>query len=197
MCRVEYPAGRRLWMWDGGDSSNWGKERARYCLCSGSSPTQQAKPAGRDKAFGIAQHWMDRLGVTAACGTCARNRSLLRGSRLTNWRHGRTALRRNPRRGWCLPRTRLRLAAGAATRLAPPMKTTTRRSLRRAWRVMTWPLAGHIVFALGIGFACGIAATRYPEVMTPTYAAILGTVLLYPVMVIMWWRLHPSGGRRR
>ncbi len=62
---------------------------------------------------------------------------------------------------------------------------------------MTWPLAGHIVFALGIGFACEIAATRYPEVMTPTYAAILGTVLLYPVMVIMWWRLHPFGGRRR
>jgi hypothetical protein len=62
---------------------------------------------------------------------------------------------------------------------------------------MTWPLAGHIVFALGIGFACGIVATCYPEVMAPPYAAILGTVVLYPVMVIMWWRLDPLGGRRR
>jgi len=53
------------------------------------------------------------------------------------------------------------------------------------------------VFALGIGFACGIAAIGYPEVMTPTYAVILGTVFLYPVIVVMWWRLHPRGGWRR
>jgi hypothetical protein len=33
--------------------------------------------------------------------------------------------------------------------------------------------------------------------MAPPYAAILGTVVLYPVMVAMWWHLHPPGGRRR
>jgi hypothetical protein len=61
---------------------------------------------------------------------------------------------------------------------------------------MTWPLAGHVVFALGTGFACGIVATHYPEVITPTYAAILGTVALYPLMVAVWWHLHPLGGKR-
>ena len=39
-------------MWDGGESSNRDK-RARYRFRSGSSPTQQPKPTGRDKAFGL------------------------------------------------------------------------------------------------------------------------------------------------
>ena len=60
---------------------------------------------------------------------------------------------------------------------------------------MTWPLAGHVVFALGTGFACGIAATHYPDVIAPPYAAILGTVALYPVMVVMWRHLDSSGRR--
>jgi type VI protein secretion system component VasF len=75
------------------------------------------------------------------------------------------------------------LATDAAAGLAPPMKTTTRRSLRRAWRVPTWPLAAHIVFALGTGFACAVVATNYPQVMAPRYAAVFGVVVLYPAMV--------------
>ena len=72
-----------------------------------------------------------------------------------------------------------------------------RRSLRRAWRVMTWPLSGHVALALATGLACGIAASRYPDVIEPPYAAILGTLILYPVTVAMWWHLNPPGGRGR
>jgi hypothetical protein len=61
---------------------------------------------------------------------------------------------------------------------------------------MTWPLAGHIVFALGMGLGCGAVAAHHPQVIGPPYAAILGAIVLYPTMVVMWWRLHPPGGRR-
>jgi len=43
------------------------------------------------------------------------------------------------------------------------MKTRARRRrLRRLWRVMTWPLSGHIALALGSGLAFGIADAHYP-----------------------------------
>jgi hypothetical protein len=77
------------------------------------------------------------------------------------------------------------------------MRRTTRRSLRRAWRAMTWPLSGHIVFALATGLACGIAAARYPDVISPPYAALVGTLVVYPAMVGMWWRLQRPGGNDR
>jgi hypothetical protein len=74
---------------------------------------------------------------------------------------------------------------------------TVRRSLRRAWQMITWTLSGHIIFALATGIVCGIAAVRYPEVISPPYAAILGALVVYPVMVAMWWRLHRPGGSGR
>ena len=112
MSGVEYPAGRRLRMWDGGESSNRNKERAGHRFRSGSAPTQPRKPAGHDKAFSIAAHWMDHLGVTSACGTCARNRSCLRGSRLTDRWNGLAALRRDSRSRCFLSCTPRSLAAG-------------------------------------------------------------------------------------
>ena len=72
---------------------------------------------------------------------------------------------------------------------------TMRRSLRRAWRVMTWPLSGHLTLALGTGLACGIAAAHYPNVISSPYAAILGALVVYPAMVATWWYLNPPGGR--
>src|SRR5580693_4585228 len=74
---------------------------------------------------------------------------------------------------------------------------TVRRSLRRAWQMITWTLSGHIIFALATGITCGIVAARYPEVILPPYAAMLGTLVVYPVMVAMWWRLHRPGGSSR
>jgi hypothetical protein len=51
--------------------------------------------------------------------------------------------------------------------------------------VMTWPLAGHIVFAIGTGFACAVLVTSYPVVISPQYAALFGTFILYPAMVAL------------
>ena len=65
-----------------------------------------------------------------------------------------------------------------------------RRSLRRAWRVMTWPLTGHVALALATGLACGIATAHCPMVISPPYATIIGTLVVYPAMVALWWRLH-------
>ena len=76
------------------------------------------------------------------------------------------------------------------------MSPKRRRSLRRAWRVMTWPLSGHVALALATGLACGTVVSHYPDVIEPSYAAILGTVILYPLMVAAWWRLHSPGGRK-
>ena len=56
------------------------------------------------------------------------------------------------------------------------MKATTRRSLRRVWRVMSWPLPSHLAFALATGLASGVAAAHYPDVISAPYAAILGTL---------------------
>ena len=79
------------------------------------------------------------------------------------------------------------------------MRRTTRRSLRQAWRTMTRPLSGHIVFALATGLACGTAVARYPDViaLAPPYAALVDTLIVYPAMVGMWWRLHRPGGNHR
>ena len=62
--------------------------------------------------------------------------------------------------------------------------------------MMTWPLSGHLVFALGTGLASGATAAHYPDVISPPYAAILGTLVLYPLMLVIWWRLHRLGRKR-
>ena len=182
---------------NGGESSNSDQERAGYRSRSGSSPSHQPSPAGDDKAFGVAPNWPDCLGATAAYRTGAYNRCGLRCSRRTVRRHRRAALCRDLWSSGCLSRTRCCLATDTAAGLAPPMKTATRRSLRRAWRVLTWPLAGHIVFALGTGFACAVVSSNYVQVMAPPFAAIFGVFVLYPVMVVVWWNLHRPGGGRR
>jgi hypothetical protein len=66
---------------------------------------------------------------------------------------------------------------------------TRRRSLRRVW-LMTWPLSGHIALALGTGLALGIADAHYATVISPPCAVIVGTLVVYPAMVAMWWRVN-------
>jgi hypothetical protein len=63
--------------------------------------------------------------------------------------------------------------------------------------VITWPLSGHIALALATGLACGIAATGYRDVISPSHAAIIGTLVVYPAMVGILWRLHRPGGSDR
>ncbi|MGA8613456.1 MAG: hypothetical protein WB760_17490 [Xanthobacteraceae bacterium] len=77
------------------------------------------------------------------------------------------------------------------------MRNTTRHSLQRAWRMVTWPLSGHIALALATGLACGLAAAGYPDVVSPPYAAIVGTLAVHPAMVGMWRHLHWPGGKGR
>ena len=57
-------------------------------------------------------------------------------------------------------------------------------------------MSGHIALALATGLACGLAAAGYPDVVSPSYAAIVGTLAVYPAMVGMWRHLHWPGGER-
>ncbi len=77
------------------------------------------------------------------------------------------------------------------------MRRTTRRSLRRAWQIATWPLSGHIALALATGLVCWTLVSRYLDISAaaPAYAALLGALVVYPAMVAAWWRLNPTGGR--
>jgi hypothetical protein len=71
------------------------------------------------------------------------------------------------------------------------MKATTRRSLRRAWYLAgNWQVPAHIGLALGMGLTTGIIAQRYPSLITPLAAVIIGTFILYPLMLTVWWRLN-------
>ena len=67
-----------------------------------------------------------------------------------------------------------------------------RRAWRRVWNAVIWPLPIHIAFALAAGLACGIAASRCPDVIQSPGAAILGTLVLYPAMVVAWRLVNRS-----
>jgi hypothetical protein len=59
---------------------------------------------------------------------------------------------------------------------------------------MTWPLSGHLALGLATGLTCGIAASRYPDVIEPPYAAVkrrsqnleAETVMIKPVTDLRW-----------
>lgn len=61
--------------------------------------------------------------------------------------------------------------------------------------MVTWPLSSHIVFALATGLVCGIAARAWPDVIAPPYAAIVGTLMVYPLLVLIWRRLNLPWGK--
>lgn len=71
------------------------------------------------------------------------------------------------------------------------MKATTKRSVRRAWHLAaSWQVPAHIGLALGMGLVCGIVAQHYyPSTISPFIAVFIGTFILYPVMITLWWRL--------
>jgi hypothetical protein len=71
------------------------------------------------------------------------------------------------------------------------MKATSRRSLRRAWYLAgSWQVLAHLNLALGMGLFMGLVAQGYPSVIAPSVAAMIGTFILYPVMLTVWWRLN-------
>jgi hypothetical protein len=58
--------------------------------------------------------------------------------------------------------------------------------------MLTWPLSGHLVLALETGLACGTSVARYPDViaLAPPYAAIHGTLVVYPMIALIWGRFN-------
>jgi hypothetical protein len=71
------------------------------------------------------------------------------------------------------------------------MKATTRRSLRRVWHLVeNWQVPAHIGLALSMGLFLGLVAQDYPSVIAPPVAAMIVTLILYPVMLTVWWRLN-------
>jgi hypothetical protein len=49
-------------------------------------------------------------------------------------------------------------------------KRARQRSLRRAWRMLRWPLLAHVTLALATGLACGVVTAHYPMVISPPAA---------------------------
>jgi hypothetical protein len=97
--------------------------------------------------------------------------------------------------------TGTRSGPGTATTPARRRRTGTPRAarkpsaVRRVARVL-WVSPGHAALAFATGLVCGGLASRIGGVISPPYAAILGTLVVYPALVAVW-RLVPRPGRRR
>jgi xanthosine utilization system XapX-like protein len=55
---------------------------------------------------------------------------------------------------------------------------------------MVWVSPRHAALALATGLVCGIIASRIRGMISPPYAAILGTLIGYPALVAVWRRLR-------
>jgi hypothetical protein len=60
--------------------------------------------------------------------------------------------------------------------------------LRRVGQVV-WVSPRHIALAFATGLVCGGLASRVGGMFSPPYAAILGTLVVYPALVAIWSRL--------
>jgi hypothetical protein len=47
----------------------------------------------------------------------------------------------------------------------------------------------HLALAFGIGLACGALASRAAGTIAPPYAAILGAIVIYPALFVIWRRV--------
>ena len=80
-------------------------------------------------------------------------------------------------------------AAPARQRVGGARRATTKPSvLRRVGRVV-WVSPRHAALALATGLVCGGLASRIGGMISPPYAAILGTGVVYPALVAIWSRL--------
>ena len=55
----------------------------------------------------------------------------------------------------------------------------------------------HVALALTTGLLCGVVASRVGGRIAPPYAAILGTIVAYPMLVVIWGRLPVPARFRR
>jgi hypothetical protein len=81
-------------------------------------------------------------------------------------------------------------AAPARRRRTGGARRVTRKPsvIRRVARVV-WVSPRHTALALATGLVCGGLASRISGMISPPYAAILGTVVVYPALVAIWSRL--------
>ena len=88
-------------------------------------------------------------------------------------------------------------AAPARRRPTAGARRVTRKPsvIRRVAR-MVWVSPRHAALALATGLVCGGLAARIDGMISPPYAAILGTLVVYPALVAVW-RLMPRPEWRR
>jgi hypothetical protein len=85
---------------------------------------------------------------------------------------------------------RRRRAGGSRRAISQPSR------LRRIARAV-WVSPRHIALALVLGLLCGAAASRIDgSIIAPPYAATLGTLVLYPLVMFLWRRLARLARRR-
>ena len=84
-----------------------------------------------------------------------------------------------------------RQRTGAARRVAKKPSV-----IQRLARVV-WVSPRHVALALATGLVCGSLASRIDGMISPPYAAILGTLVVYPTLIAVWWRMPQPRWRRR
>jgi len=58
---------------------------------------------------------------------------------------------------------------------------------------VVWVSPRHAALALATGLVCGGLASRIDGVISPPYAAILGTLVVYPALTAVWRRMPQPG----
>jgi hypothetical protein len=93
-------------------------------------------------------------------------------------------------------RSGLSTASAPAGRRPTGKRRMTRKTpvIRRVARVF-WASPRHGALALATGLVCGGLASRIGGMISPPYAAILGTLLVYPALVAVWRRVLRPGRR--
>jgi hypothetical protein len=84
-----------------------------------------------------------------------------------------------------------RRRTGAARRVAKKPSV-----IQRVARVV-WVSPRHAALALATGLVCGSLASRIDGMISPPYAAILGTLVVYPSLIAVWRRMPQPRWRRR
>jgi hypothetical protein len=76
-------------------------------------------------------------------------------------------------------------------------RATRKPSVIRRVARMVWVSPRHAALALATGLVCGGLAARIGGMISPPYAAILGTLVVYPALVAVWRRMPRPEWRRR
>jgi hypothetical protein len=90
--------------------------------------------------------------------------------------------------------------AGAPARRRPAggaRRVTRKPSVIRRVARMVWVSPRYAALALATGLVCGGLASRIGGMISPPYAAILGALVLYPTLVVVWRRMPRPEWRRR